>query len=509
MIYISAQPDTTYFIWQLEIQLRNLRDLGISRDNIQVLAAYSKVLGLNPNFEQFMKDNAHLATFFVYEDQRDKPEYTSSVRPNILRQHFTAYPELKDRTLMYHDSDILFSRIPHIDNVEENDTCYVSDTRNYLDINYIRSTSDENMLDRMLSIVGMEKDRLIRENKQTGGAQYILKGITADFWAKIERDAEELFIAMRDYNRQLWEKEYPDKKEFRSKKRGIQAWCADMWAVLWNLWLENKQVEIHPEMAFSWPYNPIEDWERLAIQHYSGNIKEKDKFFKKTEYLNYTPWYDDTLLEIPDTNCSYKIVELIRDRKKELDASRKSYSESCIVVHTDILNPERLESWRLFEKYIVKNLDIDVYLYAQEITCEITPDNTIQNKEKLQHVIAQGYRQLLWLPLEYMPDISAVANMLGDATTKNMEWLSFKVQNIYKVDSLFVETFSKILDMELLELNKGKFNILESKEDKFIFLINFSEILTERNTQIDTLFEGDLTPQEGIVLQIPAVFNIL
>ncbi|MFZ4260630.1 hypothetical protein ACFRAE_01210 [Sphingobacterium sp. HJSM2_6] len=198
MIYLSAQPDTTYFIWQLEIQLRNFNSLGISKEKIQVLVAYNKDLGLNPAFQSFINENNHLANFYTYIDEREKPKYTSSVRPNILSQHFKLFPRLSQEVIMYHDSDVLFSRKPQIDHLYEDLVCYVSDTRNYLDINYIRQTASEDLLDEMLKIVGLAKEKLIAENEQTGGAQYILKGITCEFWNKVERDSEELYVRMKE-----------------------------------------------------------------------------------------------------------------------------------------------------------------------------------------------------------------------------------------------------------------------------------------------------------------------
>jgi len=54
MIYISAQPDSIYFIWQLEIQLRNFRTRGIERQNIHVLIGYDERMGINPRFEECM-----------------------------------------------------------------------------------------------------------------------------------------------------------------------------------------------------------------------------------------------------------------------------------------------------------------------------------------------------------------------------------------------------------------------------------------------------------------------
>ena len=57
MIYISAQPDSTYFVWQLEIQFRNFRSLSIPRDNVHVLIGYDNELGLKEEIKTFISSN--------------------------------------------------------------------------------------------------------------------------------------------------------------------------------------------------------------------------------------------------------------------------------------------------------------------------------------------------------------------------------------------------------------------------------------------------------------------
>ena len=463
MLYLSAQPDTTYFIWQLEIQLRNLLSLGVLKENIQVLIAYNQDLELNPDYQRFIDENKHLAQFYIYPDLRERPKYISSVRPNILKQHFMRFPELSEMTIMYHDSDILFSRIPKIEDVEKNDICYVSDTRNYLDINYIRATGNEDLLDEMLSIVGLSKEKLIQENEQTGGAQYILKGITTDFWEKVEEDSENLYVAMRNYNRKLWEKEYPEKRDYRSKKRGIQAWCADMWAVLWNLWLENKPVEIHLEMEFSWPYSAREDWNRLAIQHYSGNIEDKAKFFKKTEYLNYTPWYDTDLDIIPNTSCSYEIVKLIKARRMELDSERPAFPNKMILLKGETNDDKNKKLFTLYRNYITKYLDIKVmYLNGHNNTSTIIYKDPI-SMDKMNTLSPNCV--FLIIPIDVLIPIEDIEKLLQQESDQ-----AFKLNNAFVSDTLFAEAFSKMLDIQLLTENKSKFN--ESECSRCIELVD-------------------------------------
>lgn len=445
MLFISAQPDTTYFTWQLLLQLRNFHTLGIVKENIHIIVAYNKEMGLNPSFQKFIEENSAYGTFFLYEDQRVKPTYTSSVRPNILKQHFKKYPELSNSTLMYHDSDILFSRIPNMAGVEENEICYVSDTRNYLDVNYIRRSSSEALLDDMLQIVGLDKDKLLQEDKQTGGAQYILKGITAGFWEKVERDSENLFRIMNDYNSKLWEREYPQKKVYRSKTEGIQAWCADMWALLWNLWLIDTKVEIHPEMAFSWPDSPITDWHRLAIQHYSGKIEDKTNYFRKIEYINYMPWYDESLNSIPNTNCSYEIVQIIKQEKAELDQKRIFCPDADIILYINARMNQNDQIIQIYKKYIQKYLDINV-----------TISKLVWDERLAVQEAEKNDKAYLIIPADHLLSITVIKQILNVSTG-----LSVSASTLYQSDVLFTEAFSKMLEIELLTNNKGKFDPID------------------------------------------------
>ncbi|MDR2274033.1 MAG: hypothetical protein LBF27_24215 [Sphingobacterium sp.] len=474
MIYLSAQPDTTYFTWQLALQLRNFHSMGILKENIQVLVAYNRELGLNPAFQIFIEENKHLASFYIYGDKRIKPKYTSSIRPNILKQHFDLFPGLVNETIMYHDSDILFSRIPEIVDVEKNDVCYVSDTRHYLDVNCIRYSASENLLNDMLNVVGLSKEKLMQEDNQTGGAQYILKKITSAFWEKVERDSEDLYTVMIDFNLKLWQKDYPSTKEFRSKKRGIQAWCADMWAVLWNLWLMDKNVEIHPEMEFSWPYNPIEDWNRLAIQHYSGIIEDKTKYFRKGEYINYMPWYDDALDIIPNSSCSYEIVKMIKNYRYNLDLNREACPNEEIILYSNAPDMHTIAIFNIYKKYLHKYLDIVITMCTEQL-------------DQFVRIRTSGnfLKSCLIIPIDHLLNITEIKKIL-----KGSSGLCISIKNLYQSDVLFTEAFSKILEIELLTNNKGKF--MQATVSKPIYRICVAHHVTNSEPNFSSLKQGFL-----------------
>jgi len=451
MIFISAQPDGIYFIWQLELQLRNFLSLGIPKDKIHVLIAFNKDLGLDARFKKFISNNAHLASFFIYEDMRIDPKYLSSVRPHILKQHFEILPSLENETLFYHDSDILLSRIPNIgSDVIINDISYVSDTRSYLNVNYIRDVGSEQLLNDMLKIVGLSKEILENRNDQTGGAQYIIKGITSSFWEKVEIDSEKLYVLMNDYNTKIWETEFKSKKEFRSAKGGIQAWCADMWALLWNLWLIDRKVKIHKEMDFSLPYDKIDEWKNKAILHYSGKINDKSLYFDKFEYYNYLPWYDNSLKSIPDNNCSFEIVNQITQRRQELDKARPIFSHILLLLKTDVLDDNCFRVCEINKTYIQKYYNISICIISSKTNPK---EDTIDN-----------YNLFLIMPYNLLLGVEDLKEILLKVNPNNIIMIDKK----YIVDSLFSEAFLKMLDIDLLILNKGKFNQISQGNDLLI-----------------------------------------
>ena len=143
--YVCAQPRLVYYAWQVEVMINNFIKHGINPNNIDILVAW------NPNddtskpetVEMWNKLAAHynMVRFFFYEDTREKPiNYISSIRPNIIKQHFRNYPELQYEAIFYHDCDIAFTKKPNFDQFLDDDIWYLSNTNSY--INNINSKDD-------------------------------------------------------------------------------------------------------------------------------------------------------------------------------------------------------------------------------------------------------------------------------------------------------------------------------------------------------------------------------
>lgn len=299
MKFICVQPAIDYYTWQVEVMIDNFIENGVNSEDIQILCSYHVSIPLK--WQDLVKKYKKVQ-FFFYKDERQRARYISSIRPHILYKHWVKFPELEKEAIFYHDCDIIFSKPVDYADLEKDDVCYVSNTVSYIGARYVRSKG-EHYLDLMADTVGLDKKIIIENEKDSGGAQYMLKGITAEFWNKVYHDSENLW---RLVNAQI-------KKD--NPPHAIQIWCADMWAVLWNLWFFDKTVRVVDSMSFSWATSGITEWEKHPIYHNAGVTGPGQKLFYKGQYQR-TPPYDIKLEDFDDKRCSIKYVEAILKTKE-------------------------------------------------------------------------------------------------------------------------------------------------------------------------------------------------
>ena len=102
--FICAQPASAYYSWQVEVMLNNFISMGINLNNVDIVCW--KVNGVIPeNWSRLA--SGYSARFLFYDDTRKTRHYISSIRPNILKQHFKAFPELENEAILYHDDPFL------------------------------------------------------------------------------------------------------------------------------------------------------------------------------------------------------------------------------------------------------------------------------------------------------------------------------------------------------------------------------------------------------------------
>jgi hypothetical protein len=301
--FVCAQPASTYYAWQVEVMINNFIEKGINPNHIDVVCW--KQNGVVP--EEWLKlASGYPARFFFYDDERETKHYISSIRPNILKQHFKANEELEKDTIFYHDCDIVFTNRIDFDRYLNDDKCYGSDTRWYISHDYIIGKG-EDVLDKMCEIVSIPK-HIVKANELNAiGAQYLMKGINWRFWEEVEKDCERLFKEITELNN-IKKRENPSYHE-------LQIWCADMWAVLWGLWKLGKETVCDPDLEFSWGTSTEGDWDRLKIFHNAGVVSGNDGLFYKANYINRYPYGDE--LEIKGGTASKKYYDLVKEVGKK------------------------------------------------------------------------------------------------------------------------------------------------------------------------------------------------
>lgn len=283
--YICCQPANTYYSWQVEVMLDNFNKMGINPEMIDIVSGY---IGTpTPEWERLKTKGAR---FFFYPDTRLDLGYPPSIYFHLMEKHLKAHPELTNDALFTHDCDILFTRPPEFADLAYDTTWYMSDTNSYINYDYVVSKGEEQFL-QMCSIVGISPDLVKANNLHAGGAQYIVKGTTPEFWSKVERDSMAIYSYL-----------VPREAQWTGQGYAIQKWTAGMWAYLWNAYLI-APVQVTERMNFTWATSGIDTIQTFPIYHNAGVVDNKQKMFYKADYGLRNPYNDN--LEIDQTKASF------------------------------------------------------------------------------------------------------------------------------------------------------------------------------------------------------------
>jgi hypothetical protein len=275
--FMTCAPDDTYYTWQVHLWLESLKKLNKSKDAIVLLFVpkgrthnYSKwkvIIDLYPEaeFTFYFDTKNEISTTYI-------PIYIPILRPYMMHKYFTENTGMVDKAIFYCDSDILFMDSFNVEKFKDDDINYLSDTNSYINIEYFDNKWKDVLPDKqeefkkldivsmMGSLIGITRQDAERFKNDSGGAQYLLKNLNADFWMKVMKDC----IIIRKYLQKL------NNDFFENENKGYQSWCADMWAVLWNIWYFNGETKVIEEMNFAWATDPIERLKHAPILHNAG-----------------------------------------------------------------------------------------------------------------------------------------------------------------------------------------------------------------------------------------------
>jgi hypothetical protein len=321
-----VQPDDTYYTWQVHLWLESLREIGHS-DKAVVLIFIPSFRDRNPKWQQVI-DLYPESEFHFYKDVDNVSKllgvYIPILRPYCLMKHFKAHPELKEKAIFYCDSDVLFTPQFNVDKFIDDDICYLSDTNSYINASYFDSKvrdvlpnkveeyKNRDILDELSKQLHISREICEKNNLHSGGAQYLLKNIDGQFWEKVISGCIIVRTQLQTINREFFENE----------NKGFQSWCADMWAVLWNLWAREQETRVIPEMEFSWAPDPIQKLERTGILHNAGIVSTKmdgyNCFYKGKYHTGQDPLKDshlDAVLndEKSKTKCTWYYTNKLKE----------------------------------------------------------------------------------------------------------------------------------------------------------------------------------------------------
>jgi hypothetical protein len=297
--FVCAQPATRYYAWQVEVMLNSFIEQGINLNYVDIVCSVNTFMEIPEDWSRLSE--GYPARFFFYPDTRVSRDYISSIRPNILKQHFKEHPYLQDETLFYHDCDIALTRKLDFSQFEMDDVWYGSDCRWYVGHDYLLSKGKD-VLDLMCKTCFIDEELVRKNDLNSIGAQYIMKDVDWTFWEAVEVNCERMFVDVT-YLNSLKMEENPEYHE-------VQIWCADMWALLWEAWKRGKETVCHDDLNFSWATSSFLDWDKYAIFHNAGVVEEKkEEFFYKSDYENSFPYF--TQQKLNNAFASAKYWELI------------------------------------------------------------------------------------------------------------------------------------------------------------------------------------------------------
>ena len=312
--FICCQPDDNYYTWQVHMWLESLKNLNLSHKAIVLIFVpnfreqnknWQKIINLYPEAEfYFQKDEDNINNLISL--------YIPIIRPYTLYKYFEKNPQLKNDAVFYCDSDILFTDKFNINEFLNDDVCYLSNTNSYINSDYINNKINDcipekketllqiDVLSCLTSYVGINKEIAEKNNEHSGGAQYLLKNIDADFWKKVMSDT--IFIRQFLLN--------VNKEYFKNENAGYQSWCADMWSVLYNIWYINLETKVVKELDFAWATEPIEKLNSCTIYHNAGvtgkYMNDVPYFYKGTYHTGQNPLLDEHLETVINNEQSKK-----------------------------------------------------------------------------------------------------------------------------------------------------------------------------------------------------------
>lgn len=260
MKFIFAQPAKKRFAWELKTAIKSLTNLGVKKSDIVLLFA--------------KEDDSVCETFFdydlhVYEDERFDKNYIPSIKPYLFWKYLEEDNTRENETYVYLDSDTVVLDLSAFKVQVTKSRWYCSDTIGYIGYNYIQSVSNpKETLGVMTDAIKVPIDWIKAIQKDSGGAQWVIKSPKAGYWHDVYVNSIVLYQAISPLDTSL------------------QKWTAEMWAQLWTMYHYGITPKVSKKLDFAWSTD--DELGNKKIIHNAGVTEDMNLFFKGI-YLDIPP----------------------------------------------------------------------------------------------------------------------------------------------------------------------------------------------------------------------------
>jgi hypothetical protein len=296
MKFLIPTFDHNYYLWQCLVQINNFMKYGYDIDAYYMISTHNP----SPVLQSIMNHPKIKSKFFITKDERTNMTYPVTLRHYILEKFYRENPDFEKHTVFLIDPDAIFTNKIDFTEMEKDEYWHLSNTISYIGSQYIKNKSVE-LFEKMCEVVGVSPEVISNNEENSGGAQYIMKNINADFFKKSLDDSEKLYRLMKETDK------------IYSPQSPIQSWTADMWSLLWNAIYFNHKIKINKELDFCWATDNISRWNETNIFHNAGIPGDSATHFSKITY-QVSPFNKE--LYANNDNCTYNYIKEIKETEE-------------------------------------------------------------------------------------------------------------------------------------------------------------------------------------------------